>query len=93
MLDDFLREISVAEVQKHPELLAGFFRDGSDVTVILKQEGDKIRIYSKSYSDEVNQVLEEAEADYQQKKKEGYTREQAFEDLTKAQENIAKSLQ
>lgn len=93
MLDEYLREISVLEFQEHPERIAEFFNDNSDITVILKQEGDKIRIYTQSYSDEVNQAFQELEADYQHKKKEGYTKEQAFDDLTKAQENIAKSLQ
>lgn len=46
----------------------------------------------KEYPERVKRILENAKAGLKEKKKKGYTREQAFEDLFKVQEKIAKHI-
>jgi len=60
---------------------------------MLQRQGDQVFVlYRKRYGDEVNEIYEESKREYQRRKKEGYSREQAFEDFMKAQEEISKYL-
>lgn len=44
---------------------------------------------TKSYSQEVNDILEESRREYERREKAGYTRAQAFEDFLKAQQELS----
>ncbi len=88
-----MQEFLFSEVLVHPELVINFLTEGSDIALMVRREGDKVIVYPHQiYSDEVNEILEEAVAEYQEKKQTGYSKEQAFHDFKQAQKEISKYL-
>ena len=56
-------------------------------------KGDQIFVfYQKRYNDKVNEIFAKAQREFQRREKEGYTREQAFQDFMEAQQEISKYL-
>jgi len=89
-----VRKFSFDEFSKHLQVVVEALADSNNVSVMLQRQGDQVFVlYKKRYSDEVHEILEESEREYQRKLKEGYTREQAFQDFMEAQQEISKYLQ
>jgi hypothetical protein len=60
-----------------------------DGSLILEKRGHTVRYaYLRTYDKDSCRILEEARTEYAEKKKQGYNREQAFQDLLEAQEDI-----
>jgi hypothetical protein len=76
------------------ELVVNALAESNNGAIMLARQGDEVFVlYRKRYSDEVNEILEESEREYQRRMKAGYTREQAFQDFMEAQMEISKYLQ
>lgn len=89
-----VRKFSFEEFTKHLQVVVEALTESNNASIMLQRQGDEVFVfYKKRYSDEVYEILEECEREYQRKLKEGYTREQAFEDFMEAQQEISKSLQ
>ncbi len=82
------------DFKTHVELVVNALAESNNGSIMLTRQGDEVFVlYRKRYSDEVNEILEESEREYQRRMKAGYTREQAFQDFMEAQEEISKYLQ
>jgi hypothetical protein len=87
------QHFSFSEIQQHPKQVVELLAQEQDMVILVKREGDDITICSyPAYSQAVNDILEEAKAEYQVKKEHGYTREQAFQDFRESQKDISKYL-
>ncbi len=83
----------VEDIQRNPLLIANLILKGKDVSIIFEKEGDRVRVaYLKTYSREAARILEEAKNEYKELEKNGYTREQAFEDFAEARNGISRYL-
>jgi len=84
--------ILIEDIKKSPEIIARLLFKDSDVSVLLEKQGDRVKFsYLKTYSRDAVRILEEAKKEYEEAKKKGYTREQAFEDFTEARNRILSS--
>ncbi len=89
-----VEKFSFDHFRSHPELVVNALAENNDTSIMLKRLGNQVFVYyQKKYSNEVNEILEESESEYQKKLQEGYTREQAFQDFMEAQQEISKYLQ
>jgi hypothetical protein len=87
------QRFSFADIQRHPRRVIDLLAQEQEMVILVKREGDDITICSyPTYSQEVNDILEEATAEHQVKKQGGYTREQAFQDFRESQKKISKYL-
>ena len=83
------QDISLDDIKVHPELITEVLFDDHDLSIILEKRGNTVRFtYLRMYDSDTTRILEEARQEYAQKRQEGYTREQAFEDFQEAQEEI-----
>ncbi len=83
------QDILLDDLRGHPELITNMLFNDQDVSIILEKRGNTVRFaYLRTYDKETTRILEEARREYAQKKQEGYTREQAFQDFLDAQEEI-----
>ncbi|MBU1613979.1 hypothetical protein KJ693_01570 [bacterium] len=88
-----LQDILLEDIKDNPELITGFLFDDQDVSIILEKRGNIVRFaYLKTYDKETTGILDEAKREYAQKKAQGYTREQAFNDFMDARDEIMKRL-
>lgn len=86
-------DIAVEDIRQHPELLTNLILASEDRSIMLENRAGKVRItYLKSYAPETRRLLAEARQSYLEQKAHGYDREQAFQDLRQAQEEIAAHL-
>ena len=86
-----LQDILLEDIKKRPELITGFLFSDQDVSVILEKRGNVVHCaYLRTYDNATTRLLKEAQEEYVQKKKEGYTREQAFRDFMDVQDDITK---
>jgi len=87
------QHFSFSDIQRHPKRVVELLAQEQAMVILVKREGDDITICSyPAYSQEVNDILEEAMAEHQVKKQRGYTREQAFQDFRESQKEISKYL-
>lgn len=87
------QDISIEEIKNRPEIVTDWLLNDDDVSVIFEKRGQRIRFaYLRKYDSETMRILKEAKKEYTQKKQEGYTREQAFQDLLDAQQEISQQL-
>lgn len=87
------QDISIEEIKKRPEMVTDWLLKDNDVSVIFEKRGQKIRFAClRMYDSETMRILEEARKEYAQKKQQGYNREQAFQDLIDAQQEISQQL-
>ena len=87
------QDISIEEIKSHPEIVTDWLLNDDEVSLIFEKRGQKIRFaYLRKYDGETMRILEEAKREYTQKKQEGYNREQAFQDLIDAQQEINQQL-
>jgi len=89
-----VKKFSFDDFKNQLQIVVDALAENNNVSIMLQRQGDQVFVfYKKRYSDEVNEILEESKREHQRRKKAGYSREQAFEDFMKAQEEISKSLQ
>lgn len=82
--------LSRAEIEAQPSLLFDLLLKLRDVRIRIEPSDDQISIYpQRRYPDEVYEILRESEELYQKRKAEGYTREQAFENIRKFQREVS----
>ena len=87
------QNIILEDLKIHPELLTGMLFSDDDVSLILEKRGQTVRYaYLRKYDQDSRRILEEARREYAEKKKQGYNREQAFQDLLEAQTEIQTQL-
>lgn len=88
------QEIPLDDFKNYLGVLANELAAKDDMSVLLRRRGDQVLVYSpKRYSDEVNDILEESKREYERREKAGYSREQAFQDFMKAQQDLNQYLQ
>ncbi len=93
MSQPITQHFSFSEIQEHPKQMLELLAKEQETVFLVKRKGDDITICSyPAYSQEVNDILEEAKAEHRQKKQNGYTREQAFQDFRESQREIGKYL-
>lgn len=87
------RNIDLDEIRERPELIIEMLFNENDVSMILEKRGNSVRYAClRTYDNECGRILDEAEKGYLQKKKDGYSKDQAFVDLTEALEEITAQL-
>ncbi len=85
-----LRDLPLEDLKMHPEIITDLFSGDEDVSVLLQKRGDTIRFAaSRTYSKEATSILEEARAEYEEKKRQGYSREDAIVDFEALQRELA----
>jgi len=88
------QQIPLNDFKNYLDTLANELAEKDDMSVLLRRRGDQVLVYSpKRYSDEVNSILEESKREYERGEKAGYSREQAFQDFMKAQQELSQYLQ
>jgi len=87
------QDLSIEEVKNRPEIVTDWLLSEDEISIIFEKRGHKIRFaYLRKYDSETMQILEDAKKEYLQKKKKGYSREQAFQDFKTAQQEISQQL-
>lgn len=77
-----LRDVSLEDVRAHPEMITDLLSGEDDVSVVLEKHGNTVRFAAmRTYDSDSVRILEEARAEYRERKAEGYSREEAFADL------------
>lgn len=93
LISEEIQDLLLEDIKNNPELITGLLFKDQDMSVILEKRGGTVHFaYLRTFDKETTRVLEEAKNEYAQKKKEGYTREQAFKDFMDVQEEINKKL-
>ena len=88
------QHFSFSDIQQHPKRVIELLAQEQEIVILVKREGNDITICSYPvYSQEVNDIPEEAIVEHQAKKQRGYTREQAFQDFRQSQKDISTYLQ
>lgn len=87
------QHLSFAELQRHPQIVVDLLERKKDAAFIVQRDGDEITIAAyPAYSQDVEHILQDALAEYQHLKQQGYGREQAIEDFRKSQIEITQHL-
>ncbi len=87
------QDILLDDIKVHPELITDVLFDEYDVSVILEKRGNVVRFaYIRAYENDTRRILKEARLEYAEKKRAGYNRGHAFNDLCEAQEEIQQHL-
>lgn len=87
------QQVSIEAIKRDPELITRLLLRERDVSLLFEKRGDQVRYaYLKTYNEESVRLLQEAKAEYEQRKQEGYTREQAFKEFEEAQEEINRAV-
>ncbi len=85
-----LQDLPLEDLKTHPEIITDLFSGDEDVSVLLQKRGDTIRFAaSRTYSKEATRILEEARVEYEEKKRKGYSRNDAIEDFEALQRELA----
>lgn len=94
MVEHSVEKFSFEDFKSRVQFVVEALAASTDVSIMLKRKGNQVFVFQpRTYSDEVNDILEESDREYQRRMKEGYTREQAFQDFMEAQQEISKYLQ
>jgi hypothetical protein len=87
------QNIVLEDLKVHPELITGMLFSDDDMSLILEKRGHTVRYaYLRTYDKDSCRILEEARMEYAEKRKQGYNREQAFQDLLDVQKDIQTQL-
>lgn len=79
---DKLRTLPLEDFKAHPEVIIDLLSGDSDVSVVVDKRGDTVRFgTTRTYPKEVVRLVEEARSEHAELKKQGYSREDALEDL------------
>jgi len=88
-----VKKFSFDDFKNHLQIVVEALAESDNVSIMLQRQGDEVLVfYKKRYSDKVNEIFEKAKREHQRRERAGYTREQAFEDLMKVQQEIGKYL-
>jgi hypothetical protein len=88
------QHFSFADIQRHPKRVIDLLAQQQEFVLLLKREGDEITVSSYPvYSQEINEILEEAIAEHQSLKQGGYDRKRAFQDFRETHQEISKYLE
>lgn len=80
------QQIGFDDLKIHPEFLTEILSRDQDLSLILEKRGQTIRYaYLRTYDADSRRILDEAKAEYREKKAQGYSREEAFQDFENAQ--------
>ena len=94
ILEDTVQSFPYNDLKAKLDLVANVLSQDSEVSLLLKREGDLVFIFfKKNYSRQVNDILVDAWQEHRRKKNEGYNRERAFADFMEAQEALSKYMQ
>jgi len=86
------QHFSFSEIQRHPGRIVELLAQEGEIVIVVKRQGADITICSYPvYSQEVNDILNDAMADHQRKQQQGYPREQAFQDFQESQQAISRT--
>lgn len=84
-----LRDLPLADVKAHPEIITDLLTGDDDVSVVLERHGDTVRFAAmRTYDKDSIRILREARQEHAKRKAEGYSREDAFADLESVLEEI-----
>ncbi len=93
-LGESTQDIAIADIQLHPELLSDLILSNDSRPIMVEKQADVVRItYLKTYDPKTKRIVAEARQEYLAKKQAGYSREQAFQDLMEARNEIAQHLE
>ena len=93
VLEKSVEKFPVEGFKNHLEIVMNTLAENKNISILLRREGDQIFVFhQRRYSDQVNKTFEKAQREYQRREQEGYSREQAFQDFMKAQQEISKHL-
>ncbi len=89
-----VQEISLDQLQQHPEMLLEILpeKQGEEVSVSIKYQGDQISIVRQTHNPRFVETMRRVEKKLKERKAQGYTREQAFENFFKTQDKISAHL-
>jgi hypothetical protein len=88
-----LQNVFLEVVRKNPVLITGLLFKEEDVSIILNKQGNTVYFaYTRTYDKKTTRLLKEAKREHAQKKAEGYSRIQAFDDFTDALNEINKQI-
>lgn len=86
-----IQDVALRDLKAHPEIITDLLSGGDEVSVLLRRSGDRVRVAAtRTYTKEAVQLLAEARAEYAEKKRQGYSREDAIADFEKFQAELAK---
>jgi hypothetical protein len=88
-----IQELPLQDLKAHPEIITDLLSKADEVSILLRKSGDTVRFAAtRAYSDEAVQLLAEARQEHAEKKRRGYSREEAVADFEKFQEELAKRM-
>jgi hypothetical protein len=71
-----------ADLQAHPEAITEMLSSHEGIPIFLEKRGETVTVgAARVYSADVDQLLQEALAEYADMKRQGYGREDGFEEL------------
>ena len=86
-------DISVEEIRNHPERLVNLILASDDQSLMVERHADMIRVtFLKSYDQKTRRIVAETRQAYVARSTVGYSREQAFQDLLQAKQEITEQL-
>ncbi len=94
ILEEPLKQVAVNDFKQLLDALADEMIKKENASVLLKKEGDQVFVYYPGgYSAQAEEILKASETDYENKKRSGYSREQAFNDFWQAQREISQKVE
>ncbi len=87
-----IRELPFEDLQARPEIITDLLSttDTDEVAVLLRRSGNTVRFAAtKTYTKEATRLLADARAEYLEKKRQGYSREDAIADFERFQVGLA----
>ncbi len=86
-----IRELPLQDLKAHPEIITDLLSQGDEMSILLRRSGDTVRFAAtRTYTKEAVELLAEARAEYAEKKRQGYSHEDAVADFEKFQTELAK---
>ena len=78
------RSLTHHELQQHPELVVELLGYETDITVVVRRQGDQVTLLQQKHFPEVDEIMSEAQHKLEQKEQAGYSTQAAFQDLKSA---------
>jgi hypothetical protein len=88
-----IRDLLFEDLKAHPEIVTDLLSEKDEVSVLLRRSGDRVRFAAtRTYPKEAVELLAEARSEYAEKKRSGYSREDAVADFESFQAELAKRM-
>ncbi len=82
-------KLSLQELQNHPQLLSNLIAQEKDSRFIIETHGDEVVVVQqKKTSLRFVEIMQKVEAERNKRKKQGYTREQLFQEFFELQDEL-----